>query len=54
MVTKKNECRFTLRVTPELAARLEVTSAERGIAKNALIVNILWAYFKRCRKIDTA
>ena len=30
-----------------LAARLEKMSVEQGIAKNALIVNILWRYIRK-------
>lgn len=47
MVIKKEERRFTLRIVPELAARLEKMSARQGITKNALIVNILWKHLQK-------
>ena len=47
MVTKKNACRFTLRVVLELAARLEKVSAQQRITKNALIVSILWKHLQQ-------
>lgn len=46
-MTRKEERRFTLRIVPDLAARLEKMSVEQGIAKNALIVNILWHYIRK-------
>ena len=35
------------RLIADLAARLEKMSVEQGIAKNALIVNILWRYIRK-------
>lgn len=44
MVTKEGEVRFTLRLVPELDARITHESKQLGISKNNLIVNILWNY----------
>jgi len=41
---KKEVIRFTLRLVPELDARLSRESARLGISKNNLIINILWHY----------
>lgn len=46
----KNEVRFTLRIVPRLNDLLSKESEEKGIAKNALILQILWERFKRKEK----
>lgn len=47
MVQKKKEVRFTLRIVPRLNDLLSRESKAQGIAKNALILQILWEYVKQ-------
>ena len=50
VINQKNEVRFTLRLVPELDARLTQESARLGISKNNLIINILWGYVNSLNK----
>ena len=43
----KKEVRFTLRIVPRLNELLNAESKSQGIAKNALILQILWERFKK-------
>ena len=46
----KKEVRFTLRIVPKLNELLNKESKAQGIAKNALILQILWERFSQMKK----
>ncbi len=53
-MTKDNKIRFTLRIPKKVYERLAYMAAQKGIATNSEISNILWQHVQSDKTIEKA